>query len=54
MRMACEELSVSSHAFRKLVKRGIVKSINIENDQSKKYGYEISAANSGRTTRNRI
>jgi hypothetical protein len=52
MKAACEELNISSHAFRRLVKRGIVKRINSENDQSKKYGYEISAANSGRITRN--
>ena len=54
MKMACEELGISSHAFRRKIKSGVVKKNNSENNWSKEYRDEISTARSGRTERNRV
>ena len=54
MKIACDELKLSSHAFRRLVKADVIKKINIDQDQAKEYGDELQTANSGRTSRARI
>ena len=54
MKTACEELDISSHAFRRLVKSGIIKKIDSEDNWSKEYGNELQTANSRRTKRNWI
>lgn len=48
MKIACEELKLSSHAFRKLVKLNVIEKINFEQHQAKEHGNEIQT-----TTRRR-
>lgn len=54
MKAVCEELDISSHKVRKLIKRDVIKKIIIENSQANEYGKELPTDNSRRVERHRI